>query len=435
MTAVLTIDDTRLGRPPQLLFHLTALILIVLVLLSGMMLARFGIRYELEGGSVLEKIHPAHWLALASVLLLALADRGGASFLERLFADHKGSLLFLVTWTLLLFHIIVVQKQPFTPVIDTFLLPVLLLFIIAHQGFGHRLRLARLVHLLMFANSLLGIVEVATGFRLTPLDVGGFVVEDDWRATALIGHPLANAILTGFYLIILAQGGWRGLPWALRPVVFLTALLAMSAFGGRMAFLALLPFLAVIATGKLAGILRGNRSPRRNWVLAALLLPLFLVLLVLGAEFGLFDRFIERFISDRGSASARFIMLEVFSDLSWFDILVGPDPELLQTLLRAYGLNFGIESFWLAFILSYGLVVSMLFFAGLLLFLADVVRVAGSKAVWPLLYFFIVASTYVSLSAKNTDFALAIAMLVLLLSTRERAGEPPSYTLAKGARP
>ena len=95
--------------------------------------------------------------------------------------------------------------------------------------------LGRLLHLLMFANALLALAEFALGFRLTPLDAGGVIIEGDWRASALLGHPLTNAVLTGSYLIILSLGGGRNLPWILRPVVFGISLLAMNAFGGRMA--------------------------------------------------------------------------------------------------------------------------------------------------------------------------------------------------------
>jgi hypothetical protein len=158
-------------------------------------------------------------------------------------------------------------------------------------------------------------------------------------------------------------------------------------------------------------------------------------LLVLGFQFGLFDRFVERFVSDKGSASARVIIFDIVADLTWFDILIGPDPERLATLLNTYGLHFGIESFWIAYILSYGAIVSTIFFVGLFAYLVDVVRTAGNRAVWPLAYFFIVSSTYVSLSAKSTDFALAVAIAVLLLSTAETAAPAPAPVRNPGRLP
>ena len=152
--------------------------------------------------------------------------------------------------------------------------------------------------------------------------------------------------------------------------------------------------------------LNGGSSSRRNWLLGC----------VAGAawhhgsfsggfELGLFDQLLERFVNDNGSASARVYMFEVFRDLTWLDIMIGPDQEHVASLLRAQGVNFGIESFWIAFILSYGFIVSMVFFMGLFAFLYDVVRASALVALWPIFYFLTVSSTSVSLSAKGTDLA------------------------------
>ena len=54
-------------------------------------------------------------------------------------------------------------------------------------------------------NALLGIVEQLLRVRLEPYTVGDGIVlvEDSFRATALFGHPLTNAALTGFVLFVL----------------------------------------------------------------------------------------------------------------------------------------------------------------------------------------------------------------------------------------
>lgn len=408
-------------RQPPLLYFLVALAIVLLFLLSSMVLTRFGIRYDLEGGTALEKIHPAHFLALGTFVLLWFSHSRPMDFIDGLFVRFKATAIFLVTWVLLLFQITVVQGRPFTPVIDTFILPVILLFLLSGMEERGRFRLARLVHLLMFANALLALGEFAGGFRLTPIDAGGFVIEGDWRSSAFLGHPLTNALVTGTYLIILSLGGWRDLPWIARPAVFGINLLAMNAFGGRMALVTLLAFLAIVLSFRLIPTLNGGKASRRNWLLFSLLVPLGIAAIVAGFELGLFDRFAERFINDKGSASARIMMFEVFRDLSVLDIMTGPDPEHVASLLRAQGLNFGIESFWIAFILSYGFIVSMIFFAGLFAFLYDVVRASSMAAVWPLAYFLTVSSTSVSLSAKGTDLAIVVAMVILLLRQENRA--------------
>ncbi len=413
----------RRGKQPFMLVFLTALTLVLLIGLSSMVLTRFGIRYDLEGGTALEKIHPAHFLAIATLLMVWFSRPRPLDFIDTQFTRHKGTFLFLVTWVLLLFQITVVQQRPFTPIIDTFIFPVVFLFLLTSIDERGRFRLAHLLHFLMFANAVLGIFEFLTGFRLTPIDAGGFIIEGDWRSSALLGHPLTNALITGAYLVTLALGGWRNLPWIVRPVLFGTSLLAMNAFGGRMALVTLLAFLLVIFSLKLVGVLHGKRATRRNWLLASLLVPLGIAAVVTGFEVGLFDRFVERFIDDKGSASARVIMFEIFRDLSWLDIMIGPDPEYVASLLRAQGLNFGIESFWVAFVLSYGFVVSVIFFLGLFAFLYDVVRASSLVAIGPIAYFLVVSSTSVSLSAKGTDLVIVVAMVLLLLPAGRKSGQ------------
>ena len=408
------------SKQPKALYYLLYMTLILLVILSNMVLTRFGIRYDLEGGTALEKIHPAHFLAIGTLLLVWFSHTRPTDYIDTIFTRHKGSLVFLVTWVLLLFQITVVQHKPFTPIIDTFIFPVILLYLLTSITERDRFKLGRLMHFLMLANALLGLFEFLTGFRLTPMDVGGFIIEGDWRSSALLGHPLTNALITGCYLITLSLGGWRDLPWIMKPALFGINLLAMNAFGGRMALVTLLAFLLIIFSFKMIRTLHGGISVRRNWLLGVLLVPMGIAGLMIGFEVGLFDQFVGRFIDDQGSASARVIMFEVFRDLSLLDIMIGPDPEHVASLLRAHGLNFGIESFWIAFILSYGFIVSMIFFVGLFAFLYDVVKASSFVAIWPIFYFLTVSSTSVSLSAKGTDLAFVVVMSLLFLKFPKR---------------
>ncbi len=407
-------------KRPRALYYLLFVTLFLLVVLSNMVLTRFGIRYDLEGGTALEKIHPAHFLALGSLFLLWFSHLRPMDYVDTLFTRHKGTLVFLVTWVLLLFQITVIQHKPFTPIIDTFIFPVILLYLLDSISDYQRTKLGRLMHFLMLANALLGLFEFLTGFRLTPIDAGGVIIEGDWRSSALLGHPLTNALITGGYLVTLALGGWRDLPWIMKPALFGINLLAMNAFGGRMALVTLLAFLVIIFSFKMIATLNGGTSARRNWLLGVLLVPLAIGALVVGFEIGLFDQFVGRFIDDKGSASARVIMFEIFRDLSILDIMIGPDPEHVASLLRSHGLNFGIESFWVAFILSYGFIVSMIFFVGLFAFLYDVVKASSLAAIWPILYFLTVSSTSVSLSAKGTDLAFVVVFSLLLLKMSKK---------------
>ena len=60
-----------------------------------------------------------------------------------------------------------------------------------------------------YSNAALGVFEFLSGYRFTTYTAGEFIITQDWRSTALLGHPLANALTTGGYIIALALGGGR----------------------------------------------------------------------------------------------------------------------------------------------------------------------------------------------------------------------------------
>jgi hypothetical protein len=79
------------------------------------------------------------------------------------------------------------------------------------------------------------------------------------------------------------------------------------------------------------------------------------------------------------------------------------------------GIEFGIESFWVSFMLTYGILPSLLFFAGFCAFLFDLRRHAGKGALWTIVYVLIVASGSLSLGGKTLAVgALVIIDLILL---------------------
>lgn len=428
------------GRPASRLDGtaavLTGVSVALIFALSPMILARAGLNYETPGGSVLHKVHPGTWVALMALGLVALG-LGVSRLAGQVLALSPGLAFFAATWLLLFAYIVLARRQlPFTPVIDTFLLPIALFPLIARLGPRAGSRIALMLHALFTANALVGLAEFGTGWRLNPFTVAGSELEGDWRSTAIFGHPLANASLAGTYVLALAVGGARDLPALARPALIGLQLAAMVAFGGRAAAVLLLALLAGLVLLALVRLLSGGVLRVADAAGAMLVAPL-VGLAALGLiELGFFDRFAERFVSDEGSAQARIVMFRLFDRLSLEDILLGPDPGLIATRQHTEGLDFGIESFWVGFVLLYGLLVSLIFFIGLAALCRVVVRATRPGAAVALAYFFIVASTSLSLSAKSPLLGMTVAVLLVLLrdegsawkrrSMKRRSMEPPS---------
>ena len=192
----------------------------------------------------------------------------------------------------------------------------------------------------------------------------------------------------------------------------------------------LLVLLGLLAAVRLASILRGQSFSPSSVLKALILVPASALVGVVLAEAGFFDKFISRFFDDKGSAETRAEMFELFRHIPFNELLLAPDASQLDTLRAHYGLDFGIESFWVSFALSYGLVASVVFFAALLAFSIDVVRRVRPGSLWVFAFFYGVASTSVSLSAKSP--LLGVFTLLVLVLLRRPAAPRPAKPLPNG---
>jgi hypothetical protein len=285
---------------------------------------------------------------------------------------------------------------------------------------------------------LLGLIEVVTGWRLIHISVPEGVTSDptrtdlvfdwradlatDWRATALFGHPLENAMLMGAFLICLASRGTAWLGTVPRLGLGVLALLAMFAFGGRASLVFAGFFIALLGLAGLARrLIAGGAFGYRRAGAILLVLPLIGAGLALVSETGLFERMAERFRADEGSAMARLRMWSLFDPIPWRDLILAPDQAVVKTWQRLEGLEFGIESFWVGFVLTYGLIMSVVLIAGLAAFVVSVVRLSGRGALAVFSFYFAGASTSTSLSSKTTSFAILTALILLVLRRQDHS--------------
>lgn len=400
---------------------LAALAVLALFTLSPLMLDHLGIHYETLGGNGLEKLHPATYLASLALLLFLAAQPSLLPALSVLGRRHWGTLVLGAGLGVAAFQVFRTDGLPIAALIDTFVLTAFLFVLLAHLAQPTRRRLEGLLHLLLALNALLGLAELASGLRLTPLVAAGIELTSDWRSSALLGHPLANAVVSGVYVLILALGGGRALAAPVKALAIALQLAAMPAFGGRVATALVLLVLGMLLVRAVLRFAGGARMSPLHFALLALAVPAGAGLLWFAAEIGLFERFLERFLNDEGSAGTRLSMLRLFDWVPLRDILLGPDPEWISSLQRVEGIEFGIESFEIALVFYYGAVVALILCIGIACFCVDVWRNAAPSGLVVLVYFLAVASTSLSIAGKTTTFAMAVSLIMLLLP-RERAG-------------
>lgn len=408
--------------------------------MSAEFLANIGYHYTTPGGFPWEKIHPGTLLAGMALAARVLAARRPGVAASRIVGQDRNVLLYLFTVALAAAHAALISKLPVTGLVDTFLLPVLLFWFMQNIDPRVRRSLGLMICALLCLNGAIGLAEYLTGWRLVSVPGVDMATIDldkldptlsinlqaalgDWRSTALLGHPLENALVTGALILCLSSPGARWLPAKIRFPLLALSVMAMVAFGGRASLVLSLAGMVVFGAFAFAKmLLSGERISRR--VVAGLLIgvPFIATAALAAASSGFFDRLILRFVDDAGSANARIKMWEMFAPLTWTDIMVGPDPALVATTQRILGIELGIESFWVALTLIYGLIAASLLFLGLILLTLRVVMVAGPGGGAVMLFYFIVASSSTSLASKTTGFALVILMVLALLQA-DRAGD------------
>lgn len=406
---------TRAGAESGLLTSALAVYALLILSISPFALAALGFDYGDAGGNVLTKFHPATFFICLLALAAACGTGDPLSAAVRAFRETPAALFMIGAVLIASAQAIMVTKIPFTPLIETFLPAPLVLLLLRALPERRGRTLALLLHALLIGNAVLGIGEFLTGWRLTPFVIDGEDLNYEWRATALLGHPLANAMLTGTYIVILAVGGGRDLRPPVRAAAFAICLASMAAFGGRGATVLVLLMLALIAGRRLLAVLNGGHLDTRAMMAAIVAVPVAGIGLLLLAHSNFFERILDRFADDTGSAQTRWDMLELVGRIPFSDFLFAPDHRQVMTWQGILGLERGIESFWLSMALSYGLIVAGLVFAALFAHGWTIVRRCRPGAVWPLLYFLAVATTSLSLGGKSSVLTIATFLVLVLL--------------------
>lgn len=398
--------------------------------LSSAMLTDWKIHYLTAGGGFYEKFHPATGLTFLAFGLLLLRHGDPVGEIDRMFSRSKLILLYLGCWSFLLVQMFVLNR-PFTVIIDTFLLPVVLCLVIWRLSPMQRNPLIWATHFTILLNVCLGYYEYFSGHRLIPLTLGNVLVVGEWRASALLGHPLtASGLVGGYILALVLRPALCPIPMLRIPLIAFS-LGSLMAFGGRTALVTVLLLLGSVVAKEVWLILRGKRVSLPTVIATLCLLFVAAAGIFTAFDLGIFDKMLLRFSSDKGSALARFATFNLLSHFDWHELILGPNPTRVNALQAQLGLNYGIENFWISCIVQFGLIHTILLTIGLIALFVEIIRRAH-PAVWAIvLLILVIAASSVSFSSKNIQLAQFIILITLLLP-RDPSGATPTLRTASG---
>ena len=419
--------SSRHAAPAPFSFSLV-LVVVCLFGVSGGLLWELGLNYDGLSGSAASKIHPFTYLIIIVVGLQAIRSGNVVDYCIRTIKRTPASILLIVAGLALFCQIIAHDGAGMAGAIDTYLGPGLLVMLLAWAGEREMRTVEITLHTLMTINALMALIEFAIDYRFFPYRFDGDLFERDFRSTALQGHPLINATVTSCYLLALLNGR-PSLPWLLRLLMIGLQFAALVTFGGRTAIVIsiVLPLIYLMTRAK--HVLRERIVSLPGAAAVVLLFSAIAVVLVppLSAG-GFFNSLLERFNDDGGSANARLEMFDLFAQIPLHDLIIGPNLDLVNSLRRVSGLEWGIENPIVKNILYQGVAVTLLLVVAVVLFLHEIVG-RCQRGIWlPMLAFSIFLMTSETIGGKTTLLAkFAVIVLTMYRPSRtNKFGEPAS---------
>ena len=442
MAAIRRPPQVRSNRPVETL-QLTDMFIAGLMMLavistftiSAAILTNWKVHYLTTGGNFYEKFHPATYFAFLGFFLLLVRNGDPIGQINRMFSEAKLVLVYLFCWLALLVQMLVLER-PFTVIIDTFLLPVVLCLVVWRLSPLQRKPLVWTLHLTILLNVILGYYEYFSGHRLIPLSLGGdVVVTGEWRSSALFGHPLTASGLVGAYILALILRPALCPPVVLRLPLIAFSLGSLMVFGGRTALVTVLLVIGSFAALELFRILRGGRTSLPVAIAAICLLFVAAAAIFAALDLGIFDKMLLRFSSDKGSTLARYATFNLLSHFDWQELVLGPNPVRANALQTQWGLNYGIEDFWISCIVQFGLIHTILLTIGLICLFAEILQRASGAAWAIILLIVVIAASSVSFSSKNIQLAQFVVLITLLLPRERRIVAPAGLGSHRRHRP
>jgi hypothetical protein len=403
----------------RLAVGLMLLAVIATFTISSAVLTNWKIHYLTSGGNFYEKLHPATYFTMLAFSLLVMRSRGPVDEINRMFTEAKLLLVYLFCWLLLLTQMFVLER-PFTVIIDTFLLPVLIALVMWQLSPARRRPLIWAMHVTILLNVVLGYYEYFSGHRLIPLTLGDVAVLGEWRSAALLGHPLTASGIVGAYVLALVLRPAICPPLLVRLPLIAFCLGSLMAFGGRTSLVTVLIVIGLVGGFQALRLMRGKRTQLSAAIVAILVLFAAGTLVFAALSLGIFDKMLLRFSSDKGSTLARYATFSLLSHFDWNELILGPQPVRVNALQAQLGLNYGIENFWISSIVQFGIIHTALLTIGLVCFFVELLR-RSSRAVWAIvLLIIVIAASSVSFSSKNIQLAQFVILISVLLTREQR---------------
>lgn len=332
----------------EFLYYSFVLTILLSFFLGSYLLENLGVQYVSEGGSFAFKLHFYTYVIISCFFLHCLVC-GRDKFIERL--GGINSYWWCSFFAIILVIVLSVVMRGFSGVaylVDSILVPILSIPLLIALSCDQKSRLVTLTGYLILFNSLLALLEYGVGRTLTNVEFLGFT---HFRSTALLSHPLNNALITAVLApLLLSKTMIHSF------IYFSIVLLSLFAYGGRVAVAVFLLSMFILSLKSIGRFIKeGVVVDRKTFaILQFLVVFVFLALLGVGFLTEIGDRITSKLYLDN-SARARMDVFNIFDYMAINEWFLGASESLRQNLEYITGIRI-IENYLVGWIFTYGIV-------------------------------------------------------------------------------
>ena len=382
-------------------------------ILGGYLLENLGIQYVSDGGSPLGKIHITSYILFFCIGMLTL-KKGLSKPLTNLKELRGAWLVSTLSISVVIFYgLFKFGTSGMAYLIDTIVAALLAVYLLSQLKSEHKKKLLRLLAYLLFINAVIAILEFILGKTLVDVSFSSF---SHFRSTALLTHPLNNALITAALApLLMNQTRFPTL------LYFTVIFLALFAFGGRAAVgVFLLGTFILIAPKIPAFLTKGIKMTKMRFAaLQALTFcaVIFTSLIIIFTPIG--SRILSKLHVD-GSAQARFDVFIILEQLSPSEWVFGASQELINNIAFYIEIDV-IENYLIGWIVSFGLICTFLLIVSCYKLPVKLARNSNIRVSVALIVFIIVSLTNNALTTKTPALLLLFSALYLSRSLEDKA--------------
>ncbi len=404
------------------------------IVLSDPLLNAIGFHYSGNEGYFFEKIHPGTVFIFLSFLIL-LWDRGNPiRTLVQVVRQYPAFSVLLALYILIFIYLVLRSGPAGTAfIIDTHMTVPICALVLSYAPLSMCRKAVVFFVVIAVANSMIGLAEAIGKFRIFAYNPDWIILKEQYfRASALRGYPLNNAMFTSVALFIALAGRFSSLIKIFLVLVFMASLVA---FGSRAALVFCVAGLAVLGIAKVREDLSiSNLSMQRVFAMmaATILVPVcFAGFLMLLLDSSIGERLMAAAHWDE-SADSRLLALNVFHYMSGDEIMLGMSADRVANItdrMNAVVSLGGIENPWLLMLMYCGAVVFPFWLAATLAFMYRLMRNQPLVLQLAVLAYFLVASTSNSFGRKDSTYLIMVCAVIC--AARSLRGDKPPEPRAR----